>query len=60
MEIHDEQTLSLALSEIIEDSALVEVCNGADDDCDILVDEGVLNACGTCGTPPAEICNGAD
>jgi hypothetical protein len=26
-----------------------ESCNGEDDDCDGLADEGLLNACGTCG-----------
>ncbi len=26
-----------------------EVCNGIDDDCDGITDEGLLNACGTCG-----------
>ena len=38
----------------------IEQCNGADDDCDGDVDEGVVNACGTCGEPSPEICNGAD
>jgi hypothetical protein len=37
-----------------------ERCNGADDDCDGNVDEGVRNACGQCGPEPAEVCNGAD
>lgn len=37
-----------------------EVCDGADNDCDSEIDEGVLNACGTCGPAPAEICNGLD
>lgn len=37
-----------------------EVCNGLDDDCDDNVDEGVANACGTCGELPKEICNGVD
>jgi len=35
-----------------------EQCNGADDDCDGLTDEGLGSSC-TC-TPVAEICNGRD
>ncbi len=37
-----------------------EVCNARDDDCDGHVDEGLRNACGTCGEVPVETCNGAD
>ncbi len=37
-----------------------EICNGSDDDCDGVVDNGVLNACGACGPVPSETCNGAD
>ena len=37
-----------------------EGCNDLDDDCDGLVDEGVLNRCLTCGPEPAEQCNGLD
>ena len=37
-----------------------EVCDGRDNDCDRRVDEGVTNACGTCGATPAEVCNGRD
>ena len=38
-----------------------EVCNGVDDDCDGSVDEGLLNACGTCGpTNEVELCDGID
>ncbi|MBI5076949.1 C39 family peptidase [Candidatus Falkowbacteria bacterium] len=37
-----------------------EECNDMDDDCDILVDEGVKNVCGNCGKAPSEICDGID
>ncbi|HEY3452289.1 MAG TPA: MopE-related protein [Myxococcales bacterium] len=33
-----------------------EVCDGVDNDCDHETDEGLLNACGTCGDTPTEIC----
>ena len=39
---------------------LFETCNGADDDCDTRIDEGVLNASGMCGVPPSESCNAMD
>lgn len=33
-----------------------EVCDGLDRNCNGIVDDGVRNACGTCGDPPPEIC----
>ena len=36
------------------------VLYGEDDDCDGREDEGVLNACGSCGDVPLESCNGSD
>jgi hypothetical protein len=39
---------------------VAEVCDGADNDCDEDIDDGVLNACGQCGPAPEEVCDGAD
>ncbi|HIO04846.1 MAG TPA: hypothetical protein EYN08_04420 [Gammaproteobacteria bacterium] len=37
-----------------------EVCDGVDNDCDDLIDESQLNACGECGFVPPESCDGLD
>jgi hypothetical protein len=40
--------------------AFDEECDGFDNDCDALTDEGVLNACGECGEVPLEVCDALD
>jgi len=37
-----------------------EVCDGVDNDCDGVVDNGVLNKCGYCGPEPVEVCDQVD
>jgi len=38
----------------------VESCNRQDDDCNGVIDDGLLNLCGRCGEVPVEACNGLD
>ncbi len=65
----DEAALSAALSDIVSSSVLIEVCNGVDDDCDGLIDEGFTKYCNrpagitglTLCTDPGETrCDGID
>ena len=65
----DETSLALAFSQIVADSILQETCNGADDDCDSLIDEGFTRYCDRpggvsapvlCGDPGERVCDGLD
>jgi hypothetical protein len=52
-QVCDNERWGLCLNEVTPQE---EVCDRLDNNCDGQVDEGLLNACGTCGAPPAEIC----
>jgi MYXO-CTERM domain-containing protein len=66
----NESQLSLALSQIIADAQPpAEICNGLDDDCDMLIDEGIPKFCDLpngmpdrtlCTSPPETVCDGKD
>lgn len=38
----------------------VETCDGIDNNCNGIIDEGVSNSCGECGVEPVEVCDGID
>ena len=64
----DETSLALAFSQIVEDSILVEICDGDDDDCDGQIDEGFTKYCNrpagiltaTLCADPGDPCDGVD
>nr|MDQ3034113.1 MopE-related protein [Myxococcota bacterium] len=67
--VDDSTALSAAIADIVNDSILTEVCNGADDDCDTLIDEGFVLYCNRpggvvspalCGDPGETVCDGVD
>ncbi len=45
--VANEAELQLAISSILADAVRTEICNGVDDDCDVMVDEG-FTLTGTC------------
>ena len=45
---------------VAADEPAEEICDGIDNDCNGLVDEGLRNACGYCEAAPEETCNGID
>ncbi len=45
---------------VADDPPQAESCNRRDDDCNGIVDDGLVNACGTCGPLPQEVCDGVD
>ena len=67
--VSDETTLAAAISDIVDDTLLFEVCDGGDNDCDALVDEGFTKYCNVpggvstptlCADPGETACNGVD
>ncbi len=65
----DSVTLAAGLSDIVADSLLIEECNGVDDDCDVLIDEGFVKFCNRpagvttqslCANPGETVCDGVD
>ena len=45
---------------VADDQPQPETCNRRDDDCNGTIDDGLVNACGTCGELPQEVCDGVD
>ncbi|WP_236518652.1 MopE-related protein [Sandaracinus amylolyticus] len=67
--VDDSAALSAAIADIVNGSIRTEICNGGDDDCDTLVDEGFVLYCNRpggvasptlCTDPGETVCNGVD
>ena len=67
--VSDATALSASISDIVNSSILTEVCDGIDNDCDALVDEGYTLYCNVpggvssptlCADPGETVCNGVD
>jgi uncharacterized repeat protein (TIGR01451 family) len=66
--VDDSAALSAAIADIVNDAILVERCNGGDDDCDGLIDEGFTLYCNRptvattslCTDPGETLCDGID
>ena len=43
-----------------EQQPVAEACDRRDNDCNGIIDDGLVNACGGCGETPAEVCDGID
>ena len=54
--VDDEAELSAAIAQIIADSVVAERCNGADDDCDVLIDEDFPDKGNTCSNGQPGVC----
>jgi hypothetical protein len=54
--VNDSAALAAAMSQIVADSILTEICNGGDDDCDLLVDEGFTLFCDSPTHPAQDLC----
>ena len=67
--VSDESTLAAAISDIVDDTLLVEVCDNGDNDCDTFIDEGFTKYCDRpngvttlteCADPGETVCDGQD
>ena len=45
---------------VADEQPQAETCNRRDDDCNGVIDDGLVNACGLCGPVPQEVCDGID